>query len=445
MSEHIFAYGSDMCLGRFLEYGVHPQAPGAPGRLPGYSLRFSKRSSDDGSGKANVEPSAGGEVWGVLYTIPNNELPLLDKGEGGYRRIRERIVGDSEQVKAWVYIAKKPSNDTALRPFTWYRRFMVEGSRSHGLPPEYIRVLEAIEATDDQDPVRDREKRSIDCGDVAPERPQMRVELKVTEERFIEPAEKAWRASLQAVSPLTFSCLESTAKAEVLRHLDMPPGATANAELVPPGRILPGYASICLSEGFFQRSQDRQVVILFHETVHIRLYRGRLTENYRLIRQQPRCVDPTPWFTRDRDDLSLELLTCAQEVGVDKFIAAANCPPQVSALYFKERTSYYMNGEAHRYDDNRSPSLAIYRLFYRLLRAELGLVVIRDDAAREQLRGLRQQYAAQLRERAGENLPWFQDTQRKLLSVTVDTDTPDPDAYRELFDRVRSLPVPDRP
>ncbi len=270
----------------------------------------------------------------------------------------------------------------------------------------------------------------------------MRVELKVTDERVREPAENSWRAFLQAALPLTFEYLDSTARAEVLRPLGMPPGATANAELVPRGRILPGYAKLCLSEAFFQRSPERQASILLHEAVHIRLYRGRLAENYRIIREQPRFGDPTPRFELDRHNLSEELLTFVQEVGVDRFIAAANCPSTLSALYFEERAHYYINGEAHRYDDDRSPSLAIYRLFYRLLRAELGLGVIRDPAVREQLEGLRQGYDARLQDRAGRELDWFRAMQRKCLSVTIGTDTPDPDAYGELFDRVRALPVP---
>src|SRR5712692_10518012 len=110
MSELVFAYGSNMCLGRFLDYKVHPEAPGQTAQLQGYSLRFNK-SSDDGSGKANVEPQEGGVVWGVLYSIPDAELQILSAGEGGYVPRRMPVISASGRVEAWVYVADKASDD----------------------------------------------------------------------------------------------------------------------------------------------------------------------------------------------------------------------------------------------------------------------------------------------------------------------------------------------
>jgi gamma-glutamylcyclotransferase len=162
MSERVFAYGSNMCIGRFLAYGVHPEQPGQAARMDGYSLRFNKRSTD-GSGKANVERQAGQSVWGVLYLIPDAELPVLAEGEGGYTAIREVTMCHGESVPAWLYIARRPSGDADLRPYSWYKRFLVEGARSHGLPQDYISTLEAIVATEDPNRNRDREKRALTC------------------------------------------------------------------------------------------------------------------------------------------------------------------------------------------------------------------------------------------------------------------------------------------
>ena len=39
----------------------------------------------------------------------------------------------------------KPSQEVGLRPYSWYKRFLVEGARSHGLPADYITMLEALE------------------------------------------------------------------------------------------------------------------------------------------------------------------------------------------------------------------------------------------------------------------------------------------------------------
>jgi len=162
MSAWIFAYGSNMCLGRFPDYNVHPEAPGQRARLDGYVLRFNKRSTDE-SGKANVEPRDGGVVWGVLYAIPDAELPILSRGEGGYMPIQRSVVRDAGPVDAWVYVATQPSADAALRPYSWYKRFVVEGARSHGLPPDYVEALEAFESVEDKNHARDREKRLLKC------------------------------------------------------------------------------------------------------------------------------------------------------------------------------------------------------------------------------------------------------------------------------------------
>jgi cation transport regulator ChaC len=88
MSELVFAFGFNICSGRFRDYKVSPQGPGRPAVLPGHRLRFNKKSTDDLSGKANVTTQEGSEVWGVLYSIPYSDLQKLDKGEGGYQRVR---------------------------------------------------------------------------------------------------------------------------------------------------------------------------------------------------------------------------------------------------------------------------------------------------------------------------------------------------------------------
>jgi hypothetical protein len=83
MTRHVFAFGSNMCTGRFLAYEVSPDGPGKAAMLTGYRLVFNKRSTKDGSGKANVERQEGSVVWGVLYTVPDGDLDKLDHGEGG--------------------------------------------------------------------------------------------------------------------------------------------------------------------------------------------------------------------------------------------------------------------------------------------------------------------------------------------------------------------------
>jgi gamma-glutamylcyclotransferase len=102
-------------------------------------------------------------VWGVLYSIPDAELPILTRGEGGYTPIRRLVNRDAGPVDAWVYVAARPSDDAHLRPYSWYKRFVVDGARSHGLPQRYVEALEAFEAVEDKNHGRDREKRLLKC------------------------------------------------------------------------------------------------------------------------------------------------------------------------------------------------------------------------------------------------------------------------------------------
>jgi gamma-glutamylcyclotransferase len=164
MSEKVFAYGSNMCSGRFRAYAVSPEGEGRAALLLSHRLVFNKRSQD-GSGKANIQPHEPSHVWGVLYIIPDADLGTLDRGEGaGYRRVRMPVrMNDVDIPDAWVYLASRPSNDAALRPYTWYKRFLVEGAREHFLPPDYIAKLEGIEADADSNGARDCAKRALSC------------------------------------------------------------------------------------------------------------------------------------------------------------------------------------------------------------------------------------------------------------------------------------------
>jgi gamma-glutamylcyclotransferase len=161
MSQNVFAYGSNMCLGRFRAYRVRPEGAGRGAVLTGYRLMFNKESTD-GSGKANVEAHEGSETRGVVYVISDADLRTLDDGEVGYRRVRLPVhATDDVESMAWVYIAITPNNEAALRPYTWYKRFLVEGAREHALPANYIANLENIAAVQDTDAARDGRKRAL--------------------------------------------------------------------------------------------------------------------------------------------------------------------------------------------------------------------------------------------------------------------------------------------
>ena len=162
-----FAYGSNMCTGR-LRQRVPSANPVHIAKLLNHSLRFHKRS-DDRSGKCDAfftgEP--GDEVWGVVFEIDPAEKSQLDAQEGlglGYAE-KAALVIDAEgnRHSVFTYTAEASHIDPALRPYSWYKRFVVEGARQQTLPPDYIANIEAMAATEDPDRNSDAEKRRVAC------------------------------------------------------------------------------------------------------------------------------------------------------------------------------------------------------------------------------------------------------------------------------------------
>jgi len=162
-----FAYGSHMCTKRLRE-----RVPSAKAlriaRLEGHSLRFHKRCTDR-SGKADaVETDNPADiVWGVVFEIDSCEKPNLDSAEGlgrGYRTRTVRVV-DENHIGHYVslYYADQDSIDANLIPYSWYKRFVLEGARQHGLPADYIALIEAMPSSEDPDKDRDARNRGIGC------------------------------------------------------------------------------------------------------------------------------------------------------------------------------------------------------------------------------------------------------------------------------------------
>ena len=162
----IFAYGSNMCAGK-----LHKDVPSAKAvatcRLGQHVLRFHKPSALDGSGKADAFETRDGsdEVWGVVYEIDPAERPALDRTEGlgqGYDLKQVRVVADDgAEFEALAYVAT--SVDESLRPYDWYKRYVVEGAKQHCLPDSYLAKVEAVEAGPDPDATRAAQHWAVVC------------------------------------------------------------------------------------------------------------------------------------------------------------------------------------------------------------------------------------------------------------------------------------------
>jgi AIG2-like family len=162
-----FAYGSNMCTGR-LRRRVPSAAAPQVAKLSGHTFHFHKRS-DDGSGKGNAlnTGNPADVVRGVIFRIHPREKHALDDAEGvGHGYVERPVTVTDEagnQHQTFMYVADEKSIDNSLRPYSWYKRFVVEGARQHRLPADYIARIEAIVSDEDPDRNRDAENRQVMC------------------------------------------------------------------------------------------------------------------------------------------------------------------------------------------------------------------------------------------------------------------------------------------
>jgi hypothetical protein len=158
-----FAYGSNLLKARLCE-----QAPSAlvraVGYLPGYSVRYNKRSKD-GSGKCNlVRTNENDRVYGVVYDFLDQEKPSLDKHEGlgrGYHTEEIRVITEDGETGAYTYVGDDSAVDDSLKPYSWYKELVVEGARRHSLPTKYIEQLQCVDAVKDPDLEREERNRRL--------------------------------------------------------------------------------------------------------------------------------------------------------------------------------------------------------------------------------------------------------------------------------------------
>jgi hypothetical protein len=63
--------------------------------------------------------------------------------------------------KVLTYLATPDYIDDSLKPYGWYKDFVLAGGREHGLPPEYIaEYIQSVEAIENPDKTRDKRQRT---------------------------------------------------------------------------------------------------------------------------------------------------------------------------------------------------------------------------------------------------------------------------------------------
>lgn len=155
-----FAYGSNMSSRR-LEARLPSATVIGTGALDGHRLAFHKVSTKDGSAKCDIVESRLDQVFGVLFGIDEAEKPTLDSLEGLGNGYEERTVDikvrSGASRRAFAYVAT--NIDARLKPYSWYKRHVMEGAREARLPPAYLEMLERVDAI--EDPNKEREAREL--------------------------------------------------------------------------------------------------------------------------------------------------------------------------------------------------------------------------------------------------------------------------------------------
>ena len=151
-----FAYGSNMSLRR-LQARVPDACLITSATLARHSLRFHKAGSDS---SAKCDAFCTGDtkdnLWGAVFTMPEEQRPVLDAAEGlgfGYDAKQVNVVTVSGVLhNALTYYATN-LNDS-LQPYDWYLNHVLVGAREANLPAPYIELIEAINSIKDPDDTR---------------------------------------------------------------------------------------------------------------------------------------------------------------------------------------------------------------------------------------------------------------------------------------------------
>lgn len=149
-----FAYGSNMHPLRMAER-VPTARPLGVGCVAGHVLRFHKRGQD-GSGKCNAirTGDAGDTIHGVVYAVSEKCKQLLDVAEGGYRADQVHVQIQGASRPCFTYLAEPGLLDESLRPFEWYKRYVLDGGIHHDLPEPYMQAVKNEQAISDPDAAR---------------------------------------------------------------------------------------------------------------------------------------------------------------------------------------------------------------------------------------------------------------------------------------------------
>ncbi len=164
-----FAYGSNLCSQR-----LQKRTPSARflnrAQLIGYQLRFHKISRNDCSSKCNAWYTGNPTdiVWGAIFDIDSADVPALDKAEDegvSYDKFQVEVrIPDSETTdKVVIYLARSNMIQEGVKPFEWYKRYVLIGAKQCKLPSEYIETIETVKSVEDPNDKRRSKHLTVQC------------------------------------------------------------------------------------------------------------------------------------------------------------------------------------------------------------------------------------------------------------------------------------------
>lgn len=109
--------------------------------LPKYDFRFNKKSTVDGSGKANIISDQKSEVEGVIFELTNEQFEVLDEIEKGYHRENMMVNLQKRYREVITYIADSKSLCEGLSPTEEYLEKITKGAKYFNLSKSYQEKL----------------------------------------------------------------------------------------------------------------------------------------------------------------------------------------------------------------------------------------------------------------------------------------------------------------
>jgi gamma-glutamylcyclotransferase (GGCT)/AIG2-like uncharacterized protein YtfP len=145
---YYFAYGSNMDEEQ-MRVRCRGAALAGKGVLDDHRLGFTIRSRYRSAGAADIIPSPGDQVWGLVFHVGDEDLAALDRFEGRPSRYDRHVVRISTtrgDLEAWVYSVVAPGPFVA--PSRSYLGIIRKAARRHGFPGAYVRMLEGVATVD---------------------------------------------------------------------------------------------------------------------------------------------------------------------------------------------------------------------------------------------------------------------------------------------------------